>query len=146
MTRKCADGTGGTKGGHDEIRPVYREEFADRGLSCVSTDWAWNIFLDNGEDYTEYPMLNEQDRVTSYRNNPVASEGAQGNSTSSADKNIENLPKGVDDDEDWDFDCVICGEFAQRVSVKRKLQDLQDERRTRKRKVPTNVTEVVELV
>lgn len=59
--------------------------------------------------------------------------------------NIDNLPNVVDYDGDWDFDGAIGGEAAQRVGLKRKLLSLQDECRTKTRRVPMNSTEMVEL-
>lgn len=51
----------------------------------------------------------------------MASEGADGNSTPSADLSFDKLPEGVGDDEDWDFAGSIGEEPAQRVGKKRKL-------------------------
>lgn len=62
-------------------------------------------------------MLEELDRVTGYQIRPMALEEAQENFTPGADPNIDNLPKGVDDDDDCDFDGVVGGDSAQRVSV-----------------------------
>lgn len=73
-TRRRADETIVTDCGHDEIRPVTREEFADRGMSRDFADRAWNEFLEKSDIYTEYPMLKEQDRVKGYRNIRMASE------------------------------------------------------------------------
>lgn len=39
-------------------------------------------------------MSEEQDRVTGYRKSPVDSDGSQGNLTSGADLNIDNLLGG----------------------------------------------------
>lgn len=49
-------------------------------------------------------MLEEKDRVPDYRNSPVASDEVPGNFVFGADPNINNLPKVVDINEDWDFD------------------------------------------
>lgn len=46
MTRKRADGSEITEGGHDEICQVYREEFADRSTSRNFAEQAWHMFLD----------------------------------------------------------------------------------------------------
>lgn len=58
------------------------------------------LFFENGEDYTDYLMLEEQDRVTGYRNSVVALEGGEGNLAPGADANVNNLLKGVDVDDD----------------------------------------------
>lgn len=55
----------------------------------------------------EYYLLEEKDRVTSYRNGSVVSAGGQCNLTPGVDPNGKNLPEGVDDDEDWEFDGAI---------------------------------------
>lgn len=90
-------------------------------------------------------MLEEKDRVMGYWNSPVDSEGAHGNLTPCADPNIDNLSESVDENDGRDFDGASGWESTQRVSVKWKLQGLRDECRTKKRKVPTNVAEMVEL-
>lgn len=60
--------------------------------------------------------------------------------------NIDNLAESFDDvDDDWDFEVVIGGESVQRAGVKRKLLDLQDKCRAKRRRVLTNVSESVEL-
>lgn len=71
-----------------------------------------HLFLENGDNYMEYPMLEERDCVTSYRNSPIVSEGCQGNLTPGADTNVDSLSVGVDDDEDWDFNGAIGKESA----------------------------------
>lgn len=126
MPRNCANGTEVIEGGHDDIRLVYRGKFADRGMSYIFTQCVWRLFLEKGEDYTEYPILEEKARVMGYRDGPVASEETHGYLKSGADIIFEKLPKGVEDDDDWDFDGAIDGESAQDVDIKRKLQDLQD--------------------
>lgn len=63
MTCKRADVSKVSEGGHDEIRPVYREEFANRGMSHDFAERAWHLLLKKGEDYTEYPAWEEQERV-----------------------------------------------------------------------------------
>lgn len=64
-----------------------------------------------------------QDHVACFRNSPPASEGTQGISTLSADQNIDILPDGVVDGEDWDFGGVISGKSEQHFGEKRWLQD-----------------------
>lgn len=81
-----------------------------------------HILLEKGGGYAEYPMLDEQDRVTDYRNSPVASEEMQEVSTIGADSNVDIFPEGVDDDHDYKFDGTIGGEFAQHVFVKHKYR------------------------
>lgn len=41
----------------------------------------------------DYPMLTEQDRVSSYRNSQAVAEGGKGNLTSGANPDIESLPR-----------------------------------------------------
>lgn len=114
------------KGGHDEIRPVYSEQFADWGMSRDYAERPWHLFLKKGNDYTEYPILKEQERVTGYRNSAVALEGEKGNLISGSNPNIDNLPEDVNDDGNWNFDGAI-GESTRRVRMNWKLQDLQEE-------------------
>lgn len=57
MTRKRADGTEATERGHDEIRPVFREKFYDHGMSCDFAEQPLHLFLEKGNVYTEYSML-----------------------------------------------------------------------------------------
>lgn len=90
-------------------------------------------------------MLGKQDRVRGYRHGPVASEGAQGNLTPGAGPNVDNLPDGVGEDEDCDFDGASGGESAQRVGIKHMFLGLQDECRIKQRTVPTNAAVAVEL-
>lgn len=125
VTRKRADISEDTESVHADIHPVYRGELANRGMSRNFAELASHLLLEKCDDYTEYSMLDEQDRVSGYRNRPVASERAQENITSAANPNIDNLLKGVDDDDDLDFDGAIDVESAQRDCVKRYLQDLQ---------------------
>lgn len=61
-----ADETGVTKGSHDKFRSVYREVFADRGMYWHFDERACHLFLEKRVDYTVYPMLEEQARVTGY--------------------------------------------------------------------------------
>lgn len=93
---------------------------------------------------TKRNKLNQQDRVSGYRNSPVDSEKAQRNSTSDSDPNIENVLKGVDDDDDWAIDGANSKKSAQHVVVKRKLHDLQYKCRIMKQEVPINVSGSVE--
>lgn len=67
------------------------------------------------------------------------------NATPVADANVDNLLEGVDEDGHWDFEGAMAGKFAQLSGMKRKLLDLQDECRTKKRRVLANLAEVVEL-
>lgn len=46
-----------------------------------------------------YLKLEEGDRVTDYRNSPVVSEGVLGNLTRGADPDVNNLPEGIDDND-----------------------------------------------
>lgn len=146
MTRKRADRTEIFDGGRDGIGPVYREELADSGMSHDFAEWSWHSFRVKGDDYAEYPTLDERDLGTGYQNSPVVLERLQGDLTPGADPNIGNLLEGVEDDNDWAFDGTIRGESTKILSVKRKMQDFQDECREKKQKVPNNVAETVELV
>lgn len=101
-------------------------------------------FFEKCYDYMRFSMLEGQDRFTGYRNGLVNLEGDKGNQTPGEDP-IDKLPESIDGDDDWDFTSAMDREFAQRVSVKWKLQNLQYECRTIERKLPTDVTEAVEL-
>lgn len=79
------------------IHTVNWEKFADRGLFRDSAERTWHMSLEKRDDDTEYTMLAEQDRETSYGDSPVASEGSQGNLTPAADPIINNLLDSVDD-------------------------------------------------
>lgn len=59
--------------------------------------------------------------------------------------NIDNLPEDVDHDDDWDSNGAQGGESAQLVHVKQMFPNFQDKCRKMERKVPTNVTEAVQL-
>lgn len=125
------DGSEVTEGNQDKSCPVYRGKFAYRDISHVLTEQAWHLFLEKHDDYTEYPNLVEQDRVTGYRTDPVDSEGFQENPMPGTDWSVENLTEGVDDNDDTNFDGDTGGESAQRVGMKRKLLDLQNECRSK---------------
>lgn len=73
MTRRRADETEVTEKGHIEIHPIYREKFADRGMSHDFAERPCNLFLENRDDYSKYLVLHRPDRVTGYRNSLVAS-------------------------------------------------------------------------
>lgn len=62
-----------------------------------------------------------------------------------ADPNVDNLLEGVDDEDDRDLDGAIDGESVQRVDVKRKFLDMQDECRVKEQRASANVAEVVDL-
>lgn len=145
MTRKWVEGSEVDEGGHDKIRPAYREKFADRSMSRDFAERAWRLFLEKGDHYTEYRMLEEQYRVTGCPNCPVVSKGGKGNPTPAVDPNVGYLLDGVDDNEDWDLNGARGGEPAQRVGVKRRLLDLQDECRTEKWRDSRSVAKAVEL-
>lgn len=51
VTRKLAARTEIARGGHDEVRPIYREEFADFGMSRLFAERNWQLFLQKGNDY-----------------------------------------------------------------------------------------------
>lgn len=53
---------------------------------------------ENGNDYTEYPMLEEQTRGTVYSSRPTTSQVLQGNITPSVDLNFDVLAEVADDD------------------------------------------------
>lgn len=76
MPSECSDRPEISKGGHNEIRSVYREAFADHGISHYYAKRVWYRFLEKSDDYTEFSMLDALDRVTGCRSNPPASEGA----------------------------------------------------------------------
>lgn len=145
MARKRANGTEVTKGGDNEIRPVYRVKCAGHRMSRDLTDRVWHLFLENGDDNTEYPASNEQDCVMRYHNSPVASNGAQGKLTTGADSNIDRLPEAIDDIDNLEFEGPIEGESSQRVDEKRRLRDFLDERRVKKRMLSSNVTKAIQL-
>lgn len=88
-------------------------------------------------------MLEKKDRVAGYSSSPVASVGALKNLTPGVNLIVDSISESVDDHEDWGFDDAIGGYSAQRVGFERNLQDLQDECRTKKRRVPPNVAETV---
>lgn len=94
-------------------------------------------------------MLKELYRLSRYRDGPIVLEGGQVSLTPSADSNIDDLLKHVDEGEHGGFGGPIDVEFGWRVDVKRKLVDLQGsviEFWIKKRRVPRNVAEAVELV
>lgn len=144
VTCKRADGTNVTDSGQNDVRPVSRETFADRGKSNCFAERAWQFFLGKRGDY--YSVLEEQDCVTGYWDSPVISEGGQGNLTPGADSNIVKLPEVFDEDENCDLDGATGGECAHRDGVKRKLLDLQYECWTMERSILPNVAEAVEVV
>lgn len=69
-------------------------------------------------DYKIYRQLNDEAQTTDYGSNSVLSEGAKGSLTTATDPNFYTLPISADNDDTWDFDCVICEESAQCISVK----------------------------
>lgn len=75
----------------------------------------------------------------------MATKRAQKSLAPCTDPDFDNHSEGVDNDDDWDFDGDMGGEYAQRVDVKPKLQDWQNECWTKKEKVVTNVAKAVEL-
>lgn len=90
-------------------------------------------------------MLKKQKRVLGYRDRLIVWDGGQGNLTPCAVPEIDNLPKGADDDGDWYFDGAIGGESLQRVGVKGMLLESRDTCPAKERSVPTNFAEKVEL-
>lgn len=109
VTRKLGDGSEITKDGHDEVLLIHGAEFADRDMSCLFAERAWHLFLEMGDDYTEYPSLEEQDSVSGYPDSLVASKCAQGSLTPGAVPNFENYPEVVNDDDYWDLNGAIVG-------------------------------------
>lgn len=65
-------------------------------------------------------MSEEQDHLSGCRDCLVVSERCQGNLTPGADPNIHNLPEGLDDDDNWDFNGAIGGDSVQCAALKRK--------------------------
>lgn len=121
VTRERADGTEATQGSHDEIRPVYRKTLADRTWLAIFRIAAFPLFLEKSHNYTEYLMLDEQDRLIGFRCSPVASERVQGNLTPCAEPNFDALPQTSNENEDRSFDVALGGDSAQRVGVMRLL-------------------------
>lgn len=114
--RNRAEGTEITECGHDDVRPILRAEIADDGISRLSVERALQSFLETRKDYTEYPMLERQDHVTGYRNDPIVSKGGQGVPTPRADPDFDKLLEVVDDDDDWDLNGAV-GKDPPSVSV-----------------------------
>lgn len=86
--------------GHDEIRPVCREEFADCGMSRDFAEQTLHLMLEKSDDYIVYLMLDAQDRVPGYQNSPLTSERVQKSITPGADPNSDTLAEDADDDDD----------------------------------------------
>lgn len=107
VTRYREDRKKHTKGGHHEICLIYCVEFADRIMFRYSADQYWNFFLEKSDDYTEYPMLEEQDRETGYWNWPVAFERAQGNLKTGVHTNIDHLPEDAGEGDNWEYDNAV---------------------------------------
>lgn len=53
--RKREDGSEVAEGGHDEIRPTYRDKFAAR-ISFLFAEREWHLSLEKKDDFMEYPM------------------------------------------------------------------------------------------
>lgn len=108
------------------MRPVrfIVYSFSNHGTFDYFAEQAWELFFEKDEDYTEYLMLEDQGHVSGYWKSPVTLEEVEGYLTPSMHQNIDKIPEGVDDNDDWDFNGAIGGKSAQRVSIKRKLQDL----------------------
>lgn len=75
----------------------------------------------------------------------MVSEDGRCNLSPGENSDVDNLPKDVDDDKYWKFDGAKGGESTEIVDMKRKLLDLWDGCQTKKRRVPTNVAEAVEI-
>lgn len=67
VKRECGDGMEVTKKGHEEIHLVSCEELVDHGVSREFAEQICHLFHGKSDDYMEYPMLEEQARVTGYR-------------------------------------------------------------------------------
>lgn len=67
------------------------------------------------------------------------------NLTSNLDPKIDNLPEGVGDNDDWDFNGAGGGYSAQRVGVRRKSEDFQGKCLTKKQNFLANLAEAVEV-
>lgn len=72
--------------------------------------------------------------MTGYRSSPAASEGMQQNFSLGADPWFNDLPEGVDDDDDWGLDGAVGGESVSRARMKRKSPDLREACRKKKDK------------
>lgn len=120
LTRKRAYRTETTEGGHDEIRPVYPEDIADRHMSPSFHECDWQSYRKKDDDYMEHSRLDGRDRYTSYRSSPVTSEGGDENLPSSTDQYTDNFSKGIDDDADSHFDGAIGWKVVQCAGVKSK--------------------------
>lgn len=79
VTRKRADGTDLTERSHDEVHRIYGKKLAIRVFPCDFAERARHPILVKGDDYTEYPMLDNQNRATGYHSSPIESERAQEN-------------------------------------------------------------------
>lgn len=90
-------------------------------MSLLFSEREWQLLLEKGDDYTEYPMQKEQDRLMGHWNRTVLWKGGPVCLTSCADLNIENLQVAADDDEDWDCDGTIGRESAHCFGMKQKL-------------------------
>lgn len=90
-------------------------------------------------------MVEEEDRVTGYRDSSVVSKSGPVNLTPEANSNTDTLPEGFNEDVDWDHDGAKDKGHAQRVGVRRELLDLQDNCQANKRRVLTNFTQAVQF-
>lgn len=77
-TRKLDTGTELTEGCHDEICLVYVEGFADGSMSPDFAERTWGLFIKKAENWTEFLMVDKQDRLTGYQNGLIVAEGAHG--------------------------------------------------------------------
>lgn len=117
-------------------RSGYSQDFAEQARHAFSEDCG---------AFTNYSILNGQDRIGGYRNIPVAFKGAQGNLTPEWDPNFGTRPEVSDDDKYCVFDVIIGGQSVQHVTARRWSQFLQNWFRTKEHKVLSNVAKAAEL-
>lgn len=145
VTRKRAEGTAITKSGHNEIGPVYSEEFADRVMSCDFAEWDQHLYIQSSLDFLDNRQFNAYYRVVGNCNSLVVSDGAKINFTPVEELNSYKHSEDLGDCSNWEFVGDIDGESTQRVLFTGKLQHLKHVGLTKKQTISANGTMEVEL-
>lgn len=131
MVRKLVIVTEEKFAGTEWILPVYRKEFATRGMSFEFANAAWLQYLERKLDYFGVPSPGAQDELLKNYRSPAALVGDQGEAPPAA----STVADDVKDDNNWDLEGTAELDDIEKVDAKRRFHEFQDSGNAKKHEV-----------
>lgn len=141
IMRRNTAGVEVAEGGRAELRPKCLAAYADRGMTIKLAKKAWQQYLALRIDCFELLSLATQDAHIGRTASPVLFAVAGGATV--ADTEVVEVPD--DDKGAYVLEGTICLDEAERVGVKRRFCDLQENCCAKRRRVPSTVADAFDL-